>query len=141
MEPGRELTRRNDIMSDIPTIDFNPFMLEKGAVCGKAPTVEQRQCASEINEAFRVHGFLFLQNIGVSEEDLKTYYDMAKDLFALSDQHKKTKLKPLDPDSNVGYAASGIETLNSKRPPDLKEVSCILGSMCGPFILALSSNL
>lgn len=120
-------TRRNDNMSDIPTIDFGPFMREEGAVCGESPTVEQRKCASEINEAFRVHGFLFLQNIGVTEEDLTAYYNMAGGLFALPEQHKNAKLKPLDPESNVGYAASGIETLNSKRAPDLKEVSCILG--------------
>lgn len=112
-------------MADLPTIDFSSFMKAEGAVCGETPSVAQQKCAREINQAFRVHGFLFLQNIGVSEEDLQMYFDMAKSLFALPEEEKKTKLKQLDPVSNTGYAAAGIEALNRKRSPDLKEVSCL----------------
>lgn len=108
-------------MAGIPTIDFGSYTHDQGATCGQAPTTAQLQCARDIDLAFRKHGFLFLQNIGVSEEDLQGYFDMARELFSLPEEHKKRKLKALDPESNIGYAAAGIEVLNRKRGPDLKE--------------------
>lgn len=122
----QELRKSFDSMADIPTIDFSPFMQDNGAICGEAPTVEQRKCAQEINSAFRVHGFLFLENIGVSSQELQLYYDMAAALFSLPNEHKRTKFVQLTPETNIGFIGLGHESLNRKRPPDLKEVSCYL---------------
>lgn len=100
-------------------------MQDRGATRGEAPTVEQRKCAHEINNAFRVHGFLFLEDLGVTMQDLRTYFDMARALFALPDEYKSSKLVQLTPETNIGFIGSGFETLNTKRPSDLKEVSCV----------------
>lgn len=62
-------------------------MQDRGVICGEARTVKQQKCAEEINSAFRVRGVLFLENIGISKEELQLYYDMAASMFSLSDEY------------------------------------------------------
>lgn len=110
-------------MASIGTIDISPFMASEGATVGDAPTQAQVEVAAQINDAFRDDGFLFIDGIGISDEQLEQYYEMSATLFSLPDDYKKSSLKQIDRKTNAGYAGSGIESLNSKRKPDLKEVS------------------
>lgn len=116
------------------TIDFSPFMVSEGAVIGDAPTPEQVAVSAEINDAFRGSGFVFLDGIGITSDELDRYYEMSGMLFALPDEHKKSQLKQIDQKSNSGFSAMGVEGLNSKRGPDLKEV-CHLQVLIDPNVL------
>lgn len=110
----------------IPTIDFSPYTCADGAVIGKAPTVEQLAVSAQIDSACRHTGFMFLQNIGLNESDLKSAFDASSQLFALSDSYKRQRLKQNNPSTNSGYTGFGRESLNTKRGPDLKEVCSAL---------------
>jgi len=116
------MEHNNNSSVSIPTIDFSPFTQPIGAVVGNAPTREQLSVGKDINQACRDTGFMFLQNIGLSEEELQSYFRASQSLFALPEDYKTKRLRQIDPVSNAGYTGFGSESLNKNRAPDLKEV-------------------
>ena len=86
---------------------------------GDEPTPEQRLTAGQIDAVFRRHGFLYLTDFGVSEEDVRVVFNNMKRLFALNDE-EKAKLSKFDPRTNTGFSKFATEALNTLRPPDLK---------------------
>lgn len=109
-------------MANIPTVDFAPFMRSEGAVVDQPPTPAQLSTAAVINATFVHHGFLLLSNVGITPQQLTSYFSMASSIFSLPDEYKRTNLISIDTVVNIGYTARGIETLNNKRPADIKEV-------------------
>jgi isopenicillin N synthase-like dioxygenase len=107
--------------SELPTVSLASFIGEcGGCVVGDEPTPEQRLTAGQIDAVFRRHGFLYLTDFGVSEEDVRVVFNNMKRLFALNDE-EKAKLSKFDPRTNTGFSKFAAEALNTLRPPDLKE--------------------
>lgn len=107
--------------ADLPTVSLAPFIGDcGGCVAGNDPTPGQRLAAGSIDRAFREHGFLYLTDLGVDEEDVRGVFDMMKRLFALSDG-EKARLSEYDPKTNIGFSKFATEALNTHRRPDLKE--------------------
>jgi isopenicillin N synthase-like dioxygenase len=84
-------------------------------------TPGQRDVVQAINDVNSSTGFAYLDNIGISEEDLEQWFQASKTLFTLTQEHKSTVLQQLDPEHNVGYSPVGQENLNTARGADLKE--------------------
>lgn len=106
----------------IDTIDFSAFMEfpENGSLSDL--TEEQRRVARQIDKAFREEGFLKLENFGLTENELSTTFGLCQQLFSKPRAEKIRALKGIDRESNTGYVPYGLESLNSRRSADRKEV-------------------
>jgi len=87
---------------------------------GKDPTPAQLETAAAIDTVCRQHGFLYLNNFGVTAEDARLAFDKSKELFGLSEAEKQG-LRRYDPATNTGFSGYATESLNKIRPPDMKE--------------------
>lgn len=103
-------------------VDFSPFTLSPPLQRGEEPTAAQRKVANQLDDCFRNFGALYLTNIGITKEELAESFDVMKTLFAMPEEDKLEKLKPLEQVTNTGYLRSGCESLNPRRSPDMKEV-------------------
>lgn len=105
-------------MTTIPTIDFSSFLCDEDTPLEAADvTLEQKNVCEAINHACRDHGFVRLVGTGINADDA---FASAKELFGLPDDEKQ-RIKRIDPDSNMGYSPFASKSLNSSRPPELKE--------------------
>lgn len=107
--------------AEITTVNMGPFMRDEGVVLGDAPTKAQQVTAAAIDAACRDHGFVQVINFGLTPALSLKAFDVASELFALPEAHKKSRLKRITPETNTGYAPRGHERLNRSRPADLKE--------------------
>eukprot|EP00956_Cyclotella_meneghiniana_P012966 scaffold18557_cov25-Cyclotella_meneghiniana.AAC.4 len=115
-------SKSSSCLGSIPTIDFTPFTKNEGVVIGAStPTLGQLAVANQINDACRSHGFVFLTNFGLSDQERQGAFHASKELFGLDNDHKMNELHRLSTNDNTGYAPFLSETLNRTRPPDLKE--------------------
>ncbi|KAG7362287.1 2(OG)-Fe(II) oxygenase family oxidoreductase [Nitzschia inconspicua] len=103
---------------DIPSINLQPFFEDKGVVIGDTPTTEQMEAAATIHQACQKHGFVHVNNFGLSESFGERLFAASKDLFSVADKHD---LVPWHPSHNTGYSPYKSESLNVNRPADLKE--------------------
>mmetsp|Transcript_146377 Transcript_146377/g.266922 ORF Transcript_146377/g.266922 Transcript_146377/m.266922 type:complete len:346 (-) Transcript_146377:70-1107(-) len=122
MEEESAKRRRKAPHLDVPVIDFSSFMINAGVVVGDAMTLEQR----EVIEALRAtngsgDGFAYLDNAGITADDLKDWFAASRSLFALPLDVKEEKLSKLSPKTNLGYSRLGQERLNRARGADMKE--------------------
>lgn len=105
----------SDATFELPVVDFSSFRS-----VSKDATEEKKQVAAAVDDACRKHGFLCLRNTGISRQTLENAFQASKALFE-SDPEAKSKLKQLDPTSNIGYMGFAGEALNRQRGADLKE--------------------
>ena len=113
----------------IPIVDFSSFLsstIDSADAPSPPPSpptlcTAQQKTAGEIDTANRQHGFVCLRNTGISKSILDSTFSATQSLFDLNDNMKNTTLKQIDPLSNTGYAGYGVEALNRRRRPDLKE--------------------
>jgi len=82
---------------------------------GEAPTEDQRAVAAQIDAIMQEHGFLYLENFGVADEDVAAAFDAGKRLFGAG------ALAPFVPEKNMGFTGFGEENLNRRRPKDMRE--------------------
>eukprot|EP00965_Chrysotila_dentata_P148647 4908535-Pleurochrysis_carterae.AAC.1 len=108
-------------MTTIPTLDFAAFLKDEGAIIGEEPTVGQARVASQINDACKDHGFVFIRNLGLPDGLREKTFEASRGLFDLDDQYKRDNLCRSNPETNAGYAPFGSESTNKSRPADLKE--------------------
>ena len=87
---------------------------------GDAPTAAQEAVAKILDRACRDHGFVAVTNFGLTPALRRNALSASKALFAQSDA-AKSRMSPISPQTNMGYAAYGAEKLNRSRPADLKE--------------------
>jgi isopenicillin N synthase-like dioxygenase len=104
--------------ASIPTIDFSPFLEDLGVVVNEGPTKEQLEVAKSIDHASREHGFIYIQNFGLTPALYQEAFEASASLFDMKD---KTKLSRLNPQTNMGYAPFQSESSNRSRPAELKE--------------------
>jgi isopenicillin N synthase-like dioxygenase len=104
----------------IPTIDFSSFLVvEDISTDAEDLTLEQKKVCESIDRACRDHGFVRL--VGTGLPDANAAFAAAKDLFGLPDEVKQQHIQRIDPQSNMGYSPFASESLNVRRPPELKE--------------------
>ncbi|KIV94004.1 hypothetical protein PV10_05168 [Exophiala mesophila] len=93
----------------IPLIDFGAYLH------GNAET--KRTVANQILHAFKTSGFLYLQNHGVTTEEVAHAFSESAKFFARS-QEQKDALGWTTPDANRGYVASGREKVTQSSDPE-----------------------
>ena len=99
-------------MSCIPIINIEPLL--QGDEHG------QRQVAKEIGDACRGIGFFYITGHGVAPTDLQAVFDKSTEFFK-SPASVKTRSAFVSPGGNRGYIKLGEETLDPRKPPDVKE--------------------
>lgn len=104
-----------------PVVDFTPFMADEGAVIGEAMTASQAAVAQQLHEVNSGTGFAYISNIGITAEDLQSWFAASKELFAIPEEYKLQVLPRIRPETNTGYSPVGQERLNSRRGADMKE--------------------
>ncbi|ETI21322.1 hypothetical protein G647_07668 [Cladophialophora carrionii CBS 160.54] len=93
----------------MPLIDFGTFL--HGDATAKKTTAEQ------ISHAFKTSGFLYLQNHGIPEDQVKLAFSESADFFKRP-QDQKDGLKWTTPDANRGYVTWGREKVTQSDDPD-----------------------
>ncbi|KAI7943952.1 hypothetical protein MJO28_011480 [Puccinia striiformis f. sp. tritici] len=90
----------------IPLIDFSAF-------CNPDATVdEQIVVANKLLEAFKTHGFVYLENISVSPPMISEAFQWSKKFFDLPVEIKRLALHPTDGSAHRGYSPIGLEKIN-----------------------------
>jgi len=103
--------------SNLPVLDFSPFMVEEGCVVGSCPTDAQLAFAEQLDGVLKEHGFLYLDQLGLTSEELSTAFAAAKSLFEV----RPGALAAYDLEKNIGHTAFRADVANHARPADLKE--------------------
>lgn len=88
---------------------------------GDEPTPEQLAVADCIDRVMREHGFLYVENLGVSAEVVRGALQGSRDLFAMSAEEKCKKLAIRTVQKNLGFTPMGREAVNARREPDIAE--------------------
>ncbi|MBN3961185.1 2-oxoglutarate and iron-dependent oxygenase domain-containing protein [Nostoc sp. NMS8] len=96
----------------IPVIDLTAF------THGNAAT--RQDVVKQIYQACHEIGFMYLQNLGISQNLIKRVFNHSKYFFNLPLEVKQ-KQAWSDEFSNTGYVGIERECLNPKKPGDLKE--------------------
>ncbi|HEY9621154.1 MAG TPA: 2-oxoglutarate and iron-dependent oxygenase domain-containing protein [Crinalium sp.] len=99
-------------MPQIPVINFGRFITGSSS--------DQMAIASEIYQAFREIGFLYLSHHGISANLIERVLAQSHALFALPGDVKE-RYAWSAAESNRGYVGVARERLNPTRPGDLKE--------------------
>jgi isopenicillin N synthase-like dioxygenase len=105
-----------DMSEQLPVVDFSPFMVDEGCMAGQAPSEAQLAVASQIDSVMQEHGFLYLKNFGLTEEDLTMAFDVVKPLFQNSG-----KLAAFDPEKLTGYVPFRVAKVNKPRTLEHRE--------------------
>lgn len=116
------ITTRTMPPPSFQTVDLTVFFQSPHVTDAEFPSADQISVAKQVNAAFRDHGFLFVQNFGLSQRFLQDMFHTSALLFSHPSHAKETNLKPFDLQTNTGYLSSGKEGLNAVRGSDSKEV-------------------
>ncbi|XP_015239978.1 PREDICTED: UPF0676 protein C1494.01-like [Cyprinodon variegatus] len=102
----------------IPVVDFSVYSLNK-----EDATDEQlRTLSEELKKAFSQVGFVFLENSGITQEEVERVMDISKKFFLQPEEEKKPFSRKSFPNNpNHGWVSMETERLNPSRPGDLKE--------------------
>ncbi|XP_058274063.1 uncharacterized protein LOC131370677 isoform X2 [Hemibagrus wyckioides] len=105
-------------MAFIPVVDFAVYKLGTSDVTEK----NLQELGKEIRKAFTEVGFVYLKNTGIDQIEVDRVMDISKKFFLLPEEQKR----PFSRGSyanrvNHGWVSSETESLNPRRPGDLKE--------------------
>ncbi|XP_070687439.1 uncharacterized protein [Pempheris klunzingeri] len=102
----------------IPVVDFGALSLSKEDVSDE----QMHHLSQQLKTAFTEVGFVFLQNTGITQEEMDRVQDMSKKFFLLPDAQKQSFSRGSFPNNpNHGWVSLESERLNPRRPGDLKE--------------------
>lgn len=79
--------------------------------------VQRKATATQISDAFKNSGFLYLKNHGIPREQVQTAFNQSAKLFARP-QTQKDELAWTTPRANRGYVASGREKVTQSDDPE-----------------------
>ncbi|XP_044213148.1 UPF0676 protein C1494.01 isoform X2 [Thunnus albacares] len=102
----------------IPVVDFSAFSLSEKEVSDE----QLHNLSKEMKTAFREVGFVFLENTGITPEEVGRVMDISKRFFLQPDEQKQPfSRKSFANNPNHGWVSLETERLNPRRPGDLKE--------------------
>ncbi|XP_051238192.1 uncharacterized protein si:dkey-10o6.2 [Dicentrarchus labrax] len=102
----------------IPVVDFSAYSLSKEDVTDE----QMRNLIKELKTAFTEVGFVFLENTGITQEEVDRVMDISKRFFLQPDEVKQPfTRKSFANNPNHGWVSLETERLNPRRPGDLKE--------------------
>ncbi|XP_076842091.1 uncharacterized protein LOC143486125 [Brachyhypopomus gauderio] len=105
-------------MDIIPVVDFDPYRLGIGDVTDE----NLRELGEELKKAFCEVGFVYLKNTGIDQKEVNEVLDVSKKFFMLPENKKSAfKRGSCAIHRNHGWISVGAESLNPRRPHDLKE--------------------
>uniref|UniRef100_A0A1A8BC03 Fe2OG dioxygenase domain-containing protein n=1 Tax=Nothobranchius kadleci TaxID=1051664 RepID=A0A1A8BC03_NOTKA len=102
----------------IPVVDFRSYSLGEKDVRAD----QLQELSGELKQAFTEIGFVFLQNSGITPEEVNKVMEIDKKFFLQPEGLKHPFSRQSFPKSpNHGWVSLETEKLNPKRPGDLKE--------------------
>ncbi|XP_026221910.1 2-oxoglutarate-dependent dioxygenase htyE-like [Anabas testudineus] len=102
----------------IPVVDFGAYSLDETDVSDK----QLSKLSNELKTAFTEVGFVFLENTGITEEEVDHVMDICKKFFLQPEELKQPfSRKSFANNPNHGWVSLETERLNPRRPGDLKE--------------------
>ncbi|KAG7221150.1 hypothetical protein INR49_017498 [Caranx melampygus] len=102
----------------IPVVDFGAYSLSERDVSKE----QLHELSKELKAAFTEVGFVFLQNTGISQDEVERVMDISKRFFLQPDDLKVPfSRKNFANSPNHGWVSLETERLNPRRPGDLKE--------------------
>lgn len=101
----------------VPVVDFSACGLQRADV----DVEDMRSAARELHAAFTQVGLVFLQNSGISPEEVSRVLDSSQRFFQLPVEEKQVFTRSSFPNPNHGWVSKESESLNPERPADLKE--------------------
>ncbi|KAG7319813.1 hypothetical protein KOW79_016956 [Hemibagrus wyckioides] len=106
-------------MAFIPVVDFNVYKLGTSDVADK----NLQELGKEIQKAFTEVGFVYLKNTGIDQKEVDRVMEISKKFFLLPEEQKRPFSRgSYANNGNHGWVSSETESLNPRRPGDLKEV-------------------
>lgn len=96
----------------IPAIDFAGY--------DEGNDVALAQLAAEVYEALTTTGFMKIHNLGISNHQVETAFELSRQFFE-QPAEEKAKSAYASSEENFGYQGFGIEHLDPGKPADLKE--------------------
>ncbi|XP_056455623.1 uncharacterized protein LOC130389719 [Gadus chalcogrammus] len=103
---------------NIPVIDFSPCNLGENSVLDEHIVDLGRQLKSSFTEI----GFVYLKNTGITQEEVEQVMDISKTFFLQPVEMKVPFRRGSFANfPNHGWVSSEAESLNPRRPGDLKE--------------------
>ncbi|KAI4889855.1 hypothetical protein NFI96_029382 [Prochilodus magdalenae] len=104
-------------MDSIPVIDFGAYRLGVNDVTDD----KLHSLCEEVKTALTDTGFVYLKNIGIDEEEVEHVRAISKKFFLLPEEKKRPFSRGSFSNVNHGWVSLGTESLNPRRPGDLKE--------------------
>ncbi|KAM9351536.1 uncharacterized protein ABDE67_006406 [Symphorus nematophorus] len=102
----------------IPVVDFGAYSLNQKDVSDE----QMHNLSEELKKAFTEVGFVFLQNTGITQEEVDRVMAITKKFFLQPDELKRPFSRSSFVNSvNHGWVSLETERLNPRRPGDLKE--------------------
>ncbi|XP_029607505.1 UPF0676 protein C1494.01 isoform X2 [Salmo trutta] len=102
----------------IPVVDFGAYKLGENDVSSEQLEILSRQ----LKTAFTEVGFVYLKNTGIVQLEVDGVMNISKKFFLQPDEMKLPfSRKSFSNNPNHGWVSSETESLNPKRPGDLKE--------------------
>ncbi|KAK7880669.1 hypothetical protein WMY93_032667 [Mugilogobius chulae] len=106
--------------SAIPVVDFGACGLQRELE--RVTQAELDHVSAQLYEAFTRVGFVFLQNTGITQQEVDDVMSVSREFFSLSDEQKSLYSRGrYEDNSNHGWVSLQTERLNPRRPGDLKE--------------------
>ncbi|KXJ23208.1 UPF0676 protein [Exaiptasia diaphana] len=109
----------NKKVVSIPVVDFCVMGLHNDEVASDSDERVQ-EIASQVCEAFKDIGFVYLKNHGIPEDEVNRVRQIADEFFLLPVEEKQKYARAVH-GSNHGWTALERERTNPARPADLKE--------------------
>ncbi|XP_055778207.1 uncharacterized protein si:dkey-10o6.2 [Salvelinus fontinalis] len=102
----------------IPVVDFGAYKLGENDVSGEQLEILSRQ----LKTAFTEVGFVYLKNTGIVQLEVDEVMNISKKFFLQPDEMKQPfSRNSFSNNPNHGWVSLETESLNPKRPGDLKE--------------------
>lgn len=103
---------------EIPVTDFSVYELGKTNVSAD----NLKKLGDELRRAFTEVGFVYLKNTGINQDEVDEVMGVSKKFFCLPENMKKPFSRGnFSCDVNHGWVSLEKESLNPRRPGDLKE--------------------
>ncbi|CAF90311.1 unnamed protein product [Tetraodon nigroviridis] len=119
----------------VPVVDFSACSLARSGGGSEQVWASEPGLSAELRSAFTRVGFVFLENTGISPEEVDRVMETGLRFFLQPEEAKRAAARGRFAQSgNHGWVSLETERLNPQRPGDLKEAFnvCVLTPDRGP---------